>query len=253
MPSKYNLDKFYTKNEVVSICLSTLDLSIFSNVIEPSAGNGSFSNRIKNCIALDIEPENETIKKQDFFDFTIEEKNNLIIGNPPFGRQNNLAINFFNKASEIGNVIAFILPKSFKKESIQNKLNFYFHKIIEIDLPNNSFYYKDEEVNVPCVWQVWEKRDYKREAFKKETTDDFLFVKKEEANCSVRRVGVNAGKAFDDLQKSKQSHYFIMAKNKDNFIKKINSITWEHNNTVGPRSISKNELIKAYNSIDKDR
>jgi len=47
------------------------------------------------------------------------------------------------------------------------------------------------------------------------------------------------------LDKSVQSHYFVIVDEPDVFVEKVNAITWEHNNTVGPRSISKPELVMA--------
>ena len=42
-----------------------------------------------------------------------------IIGNPPFGRQSSLAIKFIKKSAEFCDSISFILPKSFKKDSLK--------------------------------------------------------------------------------------------------------------------------------------
>lgn len=84
--SKYNLDKFYTKDNIVDLCLSHINLSNYNTIIEPSAGNGSFSNKI-DCIAYDIDPNNDNIIKQDFLSLDYSEFKSpiLIIGNPPFG------------------------------------------------------------------------------------------------------------------------------------------------------------------------
>ena len=125
---KNKLDKFYTKSSIAKLCLSQLDLSQYDFILEPSAGNGSFSHLIPNCYAIDIEPESEDIIKQDFFLYEPENKNKiLVIGNPPFGQQSNLALRFFNHAAEFADTIAFILPKSFKKISLQNQLDNYIH------------------------------------------------------------------------------------------------------------------------------
>jgi len=82
-----------------------------SEIIEPSAGNGSFSSQIENCIAYDIAPESSNIIEQDFLTLDLPYKSNrLFIGNPPFGARNSLSISFFNKCCEMGDYIAFILP-----------------------------------------------------------------------------------------------------------------------------------------------
>ena len=54
---KHINDKFYTKPEVAINLISYLNIDEYDMIIEPSAGNGSFSNNInhKNLISLDIE------------------------------------------------------------------------------------------------------------------------------------------------------------------------------------------------------
>ena len=126
------IDKYYTKDIVVEQCIefvrTHINISEDSLIIEPSAGNGSFIDKIKtlskNYKFYDLEPENEQISKQDFleFDYThIKEEYSKvhIIGNPPFGRQSSLAIKFIKKCCQFANSISFILPKSFKKDSMR--------------------------------------------------------------------------------------------------------------------------------------
>ena len=82
----------------------------------------------------------------------------------------------------------------------------------------------------------------------------FIFVKKtEHPDISFRRVGVNAGTIDTSIdEKSIQSHYFIKFTNgtsiTDN-INKLSIITYDFNNTVGPKSISKQELIFKFNPL----
>ena len=158
-------DKFYTKTNISKLCIDMLNLLEFDLIVEPSAGSGSFSKQIENCVAYDLVPEDESIIQQDFFELDIEqfkEKKVLTIGNPPFGVQNNLAIRFFNKAAEYSDTIAFILPKSFMKESVQNKLDLSFHLETFIELPYKSFSLNGEEYGVNCVFQIWKKKNTKR-------------------------------------------------------------------------------------------
>ena len=74
--------------------------------LEPSAGSGNFLNYLSNYVALDIKPEDERIMEQDFLIYQSEKKDYITIGNPPFGSRSGLAIEFFNKASLISDVIA---------------------------------------------------------------------------------------------------------------------------------------------------
>lgn len=244
------LDKFYTKPEVVKQLIQEINLSVYDDIVEPSAGNGSFSNQIEKCIAMDLEPQGEKIIKQDFFSYIGQlDKKILVIGNPPFGEQGNLAIKFFNHAATFANTIAFILPKSFKKFSIQNKLDLSFHLKKEIPLKDNSFLLMEKEYSVPCVFQIWERGKEKREKINLPTKSKILqFVKtKEEADFRIQRVGGNAGKAYLDKNGALSSNYYV--KNISNMptevvIKEINSLNyWSLEDTVGPKSLPKGELI----------
>ena len=81
-----------------------------------------------------------------------------------------------------------------------------------------------------------------------------MFVEKtENPDISFRRVGVNAGTIDKKIhEKSIQSHYFIKFTNGESIsdnIELVKAIQFNHNNTVGPKSISKQELIKEFNKV----
>jgi predicted RNA methylase len=264
------IDKYYTKDIVVELCLNLVKAHIPINsndlIIEPSAGNGSFITGIKslsnNFIFYDLEPENEEITKQDYLlcdyvEMRSKFDNIHIIGNPPFGRQSSLAIKFIKKSCEFCNSISFILPKSFKKDSLKKTFPLHFHLICEIDLPDKSFLVDGVEHNVPCVFQIWQKKNIKRLVIEKLEPINFIFVEKtDKPDISFRRVGVNAGIIDINIdKKSAQSHYFIKFTNNktvnDN-IEQLSNIIYDFNNTVGPKSISKQELIFKFNPLLQD-
>jgi len=260
------IDKFYTKGGVVALCIAHLqkNINIDRNdlIIEPSAGNGAFIDTIKtlsdNSLFLDIEPNHNSIKKQDFLKMDYSSikstyKNIHVLGNPPFGRQSCMAVKFIKYACKFAKTIAFILPKSFKKPSLQSKFPINFHLISSIDLPQNSFLINNREHDVPCVFQIWQRHPTKiRKIPKKLLPYFYKFVKKDEApDISFRRVGAHAGKVETVISsQSPQSHYFIKfdSYNSD-IVELIKNIDFKHDNTVGPRSISKQELIKKVNAI----
>jgi hypothetical protein len=129
-----------------------------------------------------------------------------------------------------------------------------FHLIFETDMPRNSFLVGGVEHDVPCVFQIWEKRAYPRAAVEKLSPRGFAFVEKTQSpDISFRRVGVNAGKIDTECAtKSVQSHYFIKFMNGrtlDENVARLSGVVFECNNTVGPKSISKQELIQQYNII----
>ena len=261
---RITIDKYYTKDTVVKICIDAIkeNLSIDENdlIIEPSAGNGSFITEIKllskNYKFYDLEPENDEIIKQNFLelDYTNFKNKIHIIGNPPFGRQSSLAIKFIKKSCEFCNTISFILPKSFKKDSMKKYFHKNFHLIFELDLPKKSFLVNNTEYDVPCIFQIWEKKPESREIPKYIKPNNFIFVNKNDnPHISFRRVGITAGHISKNIiNKSPQSHYFITFTNNktiDDNIETLKKISFSHDNTVGPKSISKQELIKEFNIL----
>jgi predicted RNA methylase len=253
------LDKYYTKRGVINSILNYIDFDRYDLIVEPSAGDNRFIDTIKNLypnkkiIGIDIQPENSNIIKCDYLKFESypEYCNLLVIGNPPFGRQSNLAVKFFNKAAEKAACIAFILPRSFKKESVQRKLNVNFHLDFEIDLPKNSFEYESKSYDIPCVFQRWIKKDIIRSC-NIVSPIAYKFVKKNETHdIVIQRVGSKAGMIKTCTDVSEQSHYFIKFDfDYENIITELNDITYDHSNdTVGPKSISKQEIVVEFNRI----
>ena len=262
------IDKYYTNEHTVNYCIDLIKKNIKIDdedlIIEPSAGNGSFISAIKtiskNCLFIDIKPENQEIIQEDYLNLDIislkeKYKKIHIIGNPPFGRQSSMAINFIKKSAEFCDSISFILPKSFKKDSLKNHFSLSFHLICESEIKEKSFLVEGKEYDVPCIFQIWEKRSESREKKKKLEPINFKFVNKTEAHdISFRRVGVYAGKIDKNTKdKNIQSHYFIkLKKNDEEIINNLSKVVFDTDNTVGAKSISKQELILKYNEILKD-
>jgi predicted RNA methylase len=242
---------FFTIPEIAKLLIDSINLSKFELIIEPSAGNGSFSRQIDNCIAFDIDPKHPSIEKRDFlkegYQTEIDRKNVLCIGNPPFGTNGSLALAFIRKCSEIADTIAFILPLSYKKDSVQARIPNGYHLAQQIDIPLENALLGGEIQKIPVVFQVWENKGCPRKIPTQYTPAGFSYVKRDDAHFCVRRVGMRAGRASRDLSQSVTAHYYIRLHDGsliDKAIEYLNKIKWEHNNTVGQRSISKNELNK---------
>lgn len=261
-----SIDKFYTNPKIVKQCIyhikDFLEIKSTDLCIEPSAGNGAFINGIKQLTEhykfYDLKPEHSDIKSQDYLSLDTSKytqyKKIHVIGNPPFGRHASLARKFIKKSSLFCDSISFILPKSFKKSSFQKTFPLNFHLIFELDLPKDSFLINNVKYDVPCVFQIWLKKDFDRKVLPKPIPKNYLFVKKNEnPDISFRRVGVYAGKIDTKIKdKSPQSHYFIVFNEKKDLttiIKKLENIKFKTDNTVGPKSISKPELITEFNKI----
>lgn len=166
-------------------------------------------------MAIDIDSKLNYIHKLNFLNFDINSfkinKDIVTIGNPPFGKKSGLAIDFFNKASEFSKFICFILPKTFKKDSVINRLNRNMFLIYEHELEKNSFLFNNKNYDVPCVFQIWEKRFEERGLiYKKVLSNLFIFTNKENCDFAIRRIGRLSGKIFKEFSEYKESsHYYI--------------------------------------------
>lgn len=255
-------DQFYTKTSVAVHCidliLETIESPELYTWLEPSAGNGSFFNNIPTDIrkvGIDIDPKTDGILQADFLEWTPTfQTKAIVIGNPPFGRQSSLAKKFIKKSCEFADIIAFILPRSFSKPSMFSAFDTKFHCILTEELGTNSFVVNDAEYDVPCVFQIWQKKDTDRIETEKIAPLGFSYVKDTDPyDIVVRRVGVYAGRCYKASHESysKQSHYFIKLSPKaktDAIVEAMNKHKFP-SNTVGPRSLSKHEINSVLNSI----
>jgi len=266
-------DAFYTPIETAVECARIAknfikyDESYF--FIEPSAGSNNFMDgwnqvfKINNdkIIAIDIEPTSLKVKRMDFFDWKpFDENKYIVIGNPPFGRQGGLAKQFIKKSISFATYIAFILPLSFQKPSMQKVFPLNWKCIYSIKLENDEFIINNSvKHRVPCVFQIWEKLDNYKRDIKKVESKLFNFVRKDdEYDIAVRRVGVNAGRTFlanDRESLNVNTHNFVKFQGESvdllKIMEEMNKMRVEQN-TTGPKSISKGEITEMIlNVIEK--
>ena len=280
-------DQFYTSPDVAKKCIQILisrlhNGELYSPVlplssylwVEPSAGNGAFLNSIPDTydkIGIDIEPSigssKENILKQDFLTWMPpihNQKPVIIFGNPPFGRQSSLAKAFVAHSCKFASIstIAFILPRSFVKPSMSCAFGLHFHCIHSSDVERNAFVLGggDASYDVPCVFQIWQKRSVPRIVPEKITEKGFQYVKETDPrDIVIRRVGVYAGRCFhgdnNATEYNKQTHYFIKldeqfvaAQHIKQIVDNINAHVFP-TNTTGPRSLSKPEINIVLNAV----
>ena len=249
-------DQFYTCPKVAKTCIESvlkeLPYTRQALWIEPSAGAGAFYQSLTEPIkkiALDIDPKGPNIQKADFLTWQAPPQPAVYFGNPPFGRQGSLARKFLAHAGKSAQVMAFILPRSFMKPSMQTSIPLLFHLVHEKELEKNSFLVNEKPYDVPCVFQIWERRSSPRVLEEKVVASGYTYTKESDWDMAIRRVGGLAGKAFlPGCEKlSSQSHYFIkfdpvLPKEK---IEEIQKKLCSHefpSNTTGPRSLSQSEV-----------
>ncbi len=135
------------------------------NFIDPSVGKGAFFNAIEfqNKIGIDLNNNSKKFLKMDYFDYFPINKNNIVIGNPPFGLRGNLALKFINHSANFSDFICMILPPLFNSNGKGSPMlridnNFYLAK--EFKLKTSSFYYPNgKPIVVNSIFQIWTKLD----------------------------------------------------------------------------------------------
>jgi len=251
------LDQFYTKPEVAKYCISKVSFNGCDVILEPSAGNGSFFNLLpKNKrIGIDISSKSDSIIEMNFFDFKPEkDRTYYVIGNPPFGRISSTAVKFFNHASSFADYIAFIIPRTFKRISVQNRLDLNFHLVYTEDIPIGSFV--PESMQAKCCFQIWKKKNYKRSMIKLPLTHkDFTFIHMDDklnADFAIHAYGSNCGEiSFDIKNLSKKSWHFIKAEKKSvkELIDRFSVLDYSvSKDTVRQDSIGRAELVWLYSN-----
>ena len=197
------IDKYYTKTAVVVACVATMKKFVKPKclrdvIIEPSAGNGAFLSELRKLKCrvkmYDIRPDHPDVIERDFLAVPIEEMISggapgdkdvriHVVGNPPFGRQASLASKFIKRSCAFADSVSFILPKSFKKDSMRRAFPVNFHLVHQSDIPVSSFLVNDKEHDSPCVFQVWVKRDEPRVMPAIHAPAHFVFVKRPDSDA----------------------------------------------------------------------
>lgn len=221
----YTFDQFFTRSEVAKQCLDLLDLDSFDLCIEPSAGTKSFYNLLPAAtrFGVEIDPRlAEGISCGSWYDHHWDQGDILVVGNPPFGTQNSEAVKFFNHAAQFAHTIAFIIPRTWKRPSVQNSLNLHFHLVKSVDL--DSAFEGEKATAVKCCFQIWTRRTTKRKKVKQTLTHpDWQFLPYETrdgdlhppltADFVVLAYGSNPGQISDDLYRWRpKSVHFIKSR-----------------------------------------
>jgi len=172
------LDQFYTKPAAAGRCMAHLqraaqrlkvDLRDYW-FVEPSAGCGCFYQMLppRRRIGLDLEPKTtplteralvERIERADYLQWspprTRRPRKYAVVGNPPFGHRGKSAVDFFNH-SVFADIIAFIVPVSFRKHAIHRRLAADYRLIARHALARDSFCTPDlKPYSVNAEFQVW--------------------------------------------------------------------------------------------------
>lgn len=247
------LDKFYTRDAVARSLYATLCQHIDVKgylCVEPSAGNGAFFKLLPpRSLGIDIDPQCPGAIRDDFLSVELPSGRPIaIIGNPPFGKNASMAIRFFNHAARSAEIIAFVVPKTFRKSSCQYRLDPAFHLIHEEEVPSFAFLFEGAPYDVPTIFQIWQRREVPRERIRAVTSNPhFAFVSADQAHLVMRRIGARAGAISFDFDANPNSHYFIKCLDPLAYDRMLKlDLTWYAKNTAGNPSIARSEIIEMY-------
>ncbi|NOE36221.1 hypothetical protein [Ruegeria sp. HKCCD7318] len=251
------LDRYYTKPNIAKDLVQILTVHLkehepgtpFDVVIEPSAGSGAFLDPLRTferpVTAIDIAPADPTIISVDFFEYS-NTTPALYAGNPPFGHAAHLATHFFNHAAKnAAEIIAFILPRTFRKASIQDRLDPWFRLSLDIDVPESAFVVDGQERDVPCTFQVWRRSGSRRPLATQKTSRWIEFTEPELGDYAIRRIGRDAGQLLDGLDHNPSTTLFFKAQHEDviSILQDNPDLKRFGDNTAGIRSVCKSEIF----------
>ena len=183
-------------------------------ILEPAGGTGAFLKAAakagaKNLVSFDIEPKYSGVKKQDFLQATLSGNNAVTISNPPFGRNNSLSIPFFNKAADHSEFICFIVPRSWRKWSVINRLDRRFHLIADHDILID---YEDDlgerlssRTSLSTCFQIWQRKTELRPIIKVKDMGLIAKCGPTEADVALTIFGFGCGKVRTEFDRKPNS------------------------------------------------
>lgn len=206
---KTGKEQYYTIPSVVDTCVG-IALRYYKGgpFLEPAGGTGEFIEGLIragidcNLIeSVDIEPKHQLVKKSCFLKSRYQSPY-FTISNPPFGRANSLSVKFFNKAAGYSTYICFLVPISWRKWSVQNRLDSRYHLVEDVEMPPISFYNDNGPIEggvLRTVFQVWEKRDHPREKKTAENRNYITRTTPEKADVALTLFGHSCGRVETDF------------------------------------------------------
>lgn len=223
-------------------------------VIEPAGGTGAFikaakSLGAKRVISFDIEPKSDGVLLADFLEADLTGITGAItISNPPFGRNNSLSIPFFNKAAMHSDYIAFIVPRSWRKWSVINRLDRNFHLIHDQDL---SIDYVDDlgemvwqKSSLRTCFQLWERQDTQRELTKVQDLGLVSKVTPEQADVAITVFGYSCGLVRTEFDRIPNSTVMFLKLHDERVLPALRNVDFSkfYRNTAYTEALSLQEI-----------
>lgn len=209
-------DAYFTAPTSAAFCVSILKDYQWAtaNTItqEPCVGNGSLLGGLPGrVIAGDLHDYGIGATVENFLEASPKNAN-LIFTNPPFGRAGSLALKFLQKAATECNRLAFILPASFRKVSMLDRIPKNFALVGDFPLPDQNYILPDGTTRkVLTTFQLWECSPSKRPTLSRIAPYQTYTkrVPPSEAQFAFRTQGASAGRVLSGLDYNPASTAFL--------------------------------------------
>lgn len=211
-------EQYYTPADLAQRLIAEVEALVpdlaSRTVIEPAGGTGAFIQAaqqlgVQDFLSFDIEPKHALVKKADFLEKKLVARDAITISNPPFGRNNSLSIPFFNKAADHSEFICFIVPRSWRKWSVINRLDRRFHLVadhdIRVDYVDESGERLSKRTSLSTCFQIWQRRSELRTLIK---VQDLGLIEKcdpTEADVALTIFGFGCGKVRTEFERKPNS------------------------------------------------
>ena len=222
-------------------------------IIEPAGGTGAFIKAAKKfgvaeIVSFDIEPKHSGISAGDFLQAELSLRGAVTISNPPFGRNNSLSIPFFNKAAENSDFIAFIVPRSWRKWSVINRLDQRFHLVFDKDIQIDYVDENGDELStknrLATCFQIWQKRKVARPIVSVVDNEFVKKVKPVDADVSLTVFGFNCGKVRTEFKREPNSTQMFLKLQHPRALEALQSVDFSRcfKNTAYTEALSLQEI-----------
>ena len=250
-------EQFYTPKDLAERLVKVVAKKVpdFTQrtILEPAGGTGAFVEAAERAgaahvFSVDIEPKHQRVTKANFLEHVLEHHDAVTISNPPFGRNNSLSIPFFNKAAEYSEYICFIVPRSWRKWSVINRLDRNFELIHDEDLQID---YVDEagtrivvQNRLNTCFQIWRRTESLRPLVR--ITDNGLITKTtpDKADVALTVFGFACGRVATEFERKPNSTKMFLKLNHPKALEALQKADFErfYKNTAYTEALSLQEI-----------
>lgn len=209
-------DAYFTSRASAEFCLDILKerqwVTEQTTTLEPCCGNGSLLTGLPGkVLCSDLHDYGIGATVENYLDAPPKNPD-LIFTNPPFGRAGSLALQFLKKSMSECNRVAFILPSSFRKISLLDRVPTSHNLVADYVLPDQSYLLPDGTTRVvQTTLQLWEVTGKKRPKLSGIAPYQTYTkrVPASDADFAFRTQGASAGKVLDGLSYNPASTAFL--------------------------------------------